>query len=174
MDGLEALREIRNLEDSLPIPRHYVAAVTANIRAEDRRFDPVPTFSWVCPPRWVLRIFRECMEAGFDYVITKPLKQADVEDVLNLCTQKAVRASGMFSKIPINQRGPRFVSNRWYYFPDPCGSLLKEGSDFNSLPKSDPSAIEVRDLGSFYNWNHSNRIFDISKNQINRKRCAMF
>lgn len=61
MDGLEATRRIRDRERKSNAPRTPIVALTASAMAEDRE---------------------QCLAAGMDSVLTKPLRWADLEHLL--------------------------------------------------------------------------------------------
>lgn len=69
LDGREATREIRSLADEVNQP--YVIALTATATASDRR---------------------ECLDAGMDAYINKPVRVEELEAALGLA--RSVRASG--------------------------------------------------------------------------------
>ncbi len=61
MDGIEATRKIRELEQELGLSQAYISALTANIVPEDQR---------------------RCFEAGINFYLNKPVKSRAIADVL--------------------------------------------------------------------------------------------
>lgn len=61
MDGIEATRRIRAMERSRSLPPAFISALTANILPEDRQ---------------------QCLEAGMDAYLNKPIKIQSVADML--------------------------------------------------------------------------------------------
>ena len=66
MDGIEATRKIRELEQASRAPRTFIAALTANILPEDRG---------------------RCYEAGMDFFLNKPVKSPEIVNVLAKAAQ---------------------------------------------------------------------------------------
>jgi len=61
MNGIEATKKIRELEQSSDLPAAYISALTANTVPEDRA---------------------QCMDSGMNFFLTKPVKLQDIADVL--------------------------------------------------------------------------------------------
>ena len=61
MDGLEATKRIRGIEAVGNHGRAFISALTANVLPEDRE---------------------RCLEAGMNAFLAKPLRRAELEDVL--------------------------------------------------------------------------------------------
>ena len=72
MDGYEAARKIRELETSENLPHTQIIAMTASALQSDRN---------------------ECMEAGMDNYISKPVSQSDLKAVVEKAAQKAGAAA---------------------------------------------------------------------------------
>jgi CheY-like chemotaxis protein len=71
MDGLEATRRIRALEQDLALPRMPIIAVTANAYKEDRE---------------------RCLEAGMDDYLSKPFSEDDLAAALRRWAPRTLAA----------------------------------------------------------------------------------